>query len=83
MTVIFRIQNGFVLLSLGAALVLAIGCQADRSTSKIEPDGVPITRQLENVQKDVEKDLKPPVIIKPNLPPATNAEPAGPKRDSL
>jgi len=31
----------------------------------------------------LEKDLKPPVIIKPNLPPASGTEqPAEPKRDS-
>jgi len=79
MTVIFRIRNGFVLLGLGATLVLAIGCNADQSTSRIEPDGAPKTRPFEGL----EKDLKPPVIIKPNLPPASGTEqPAEPKRDS-
>jgi len=74
MTVISRIRNGFVLLSLGAAPVLLIGCNT-------EPDGASTTRQLKQMEKDVEKDLKPPVVIKPDRDPGTGAEQVQPKRD--
>jgi hypothetical protein len=81
MTVISRIRNGLVLLSPGAALILLIGCNADLSTSRTEPDGASTTRRFKQVEKDVEKDLKPPVIIKPDRDPATGAEQGQPKRD--
>jgi hypothetical protein len=82
MTVMFSIRYGFALLGLGAALVFAMGCNGDKSTSRIEPDGVPSTRDLTDISKDIEKDLKPPVIIKPNLPPETGAGQAAPKQIS-
>jgi hypothetical protein len=82
MTVMFSIRNGFALLGLGAALVCAMSCNGDQSTSRTEPDGVPTTRELKDMSKDVEKDLKPPVIIKPNLPSDTGAGQAASKQNS-
>lgn len=76
-----RIQNRLVLVSLGAALVLLTGCNTDSSTSRTDHVGVPTTRQLKQMEKDVEKDLKPPVVIKPNLPDETGNQPVQPKQD--
>jgi hypothetical protein len=78
MWVIFRMQNRFAILGLGAALVAATGCNGEQSAIKIEPDTTSTKRTLE----DVKKDLKPPVIITPNAPPITDTIPAAPKRES-
>jgi len=71
------IPNWFVLLGLSTALVIATGCNAERFTSTTESDRTSITRPL----KDMEKDLKPPVVIKADQPSRTGMEPAQLKED--
>ena len=74
MKAMFFTRNGFAILSLSAALVLEIGCNSDRTTSGIEPEGVPTARQLRDLANGVSKDVKPPVIIKPSSPLETGRE---------
>ena len=60
------IHKRFVLL--GVFLGLMNGCD---SPSKTGPAASPSARPLEGL----EKDLKPPVIVKPNVPSPKNTEP--------
>ena len=62
---------------LGLSLVLVIGCDSQNPASKREPSPSPANRPLEHL----EKDLKPPVIIKPNVPSPNGTEPAQPERN--
>jgi hypothetical protein len=78
MTLIFGIRTWFVRLSLAIGLIVAVGCNAERPTSNSEPDSARTARPFEGL----EKDLKPPVIVKPSAPPATDAVPPAPKRES-
>ncbi len=66
---------------LGMVLVMVMGCNSQdittstpNSASKAEPSRSRGTSALE----DLEKDVKPPVIIKPNVPSPTGTEPNGP-----
>jgi hypothetical protein len=59
--------------SLAIALVVAGGCNAERATSKTET-GVP--RGSTDQIKGLANDLKPPVIVKPDSPPAAPKEPS-------
>jgi len=77
MTQILQIRNRFALVSLGAAMVHCIGCNADVSTPGTAPGRASVRRQVE----EVEKDLKPPVVIKPNSPAETGNQPVQPKQD--
>lgn len=74
-------RNGFAILSLSAAFVLEMGCNSDRSTSRIEPEGVPTARQLKDLANDVSKDVKPPVIINPSSPLKTGTGESQPKAE--
>jgi hypothetical protein len=75
---IFRIRNWFVRLGLGAGLMVAFGCNAEGPTSRSEPGGAPRSDPF----KGLEKDLKPPVIVKPSVPPAADTTvPSAPKRE--
>ena len=74
---ITRIQNGFALLGLGAALIVANGCEAEQPAVKIEPSTPPSARPL----VDIKKDLTPPVVVKPSAPPTTSTVPIAPKRE--
>ena len=56
---------------LGVFLGLMIGCDSPTSDSKTGPAASPSARPLEGL----EKDLKPPVIVKPNVPSPKNTEP--------
>ena len=77
MRAISCIRDGFVNVGFGAALILAAGCYAEPSTPQSEPKAPPASRAIE----DLKKDLKPPVVIKPNVPPTTDALPVVPKRE--
>jgi hypothetical protein len=74
---IFRIRIWFVRLALGAVLMIAVGCSAEGPPSPSEPGGAPRANPLEGL----EKDLKPPVVVKPSVPPATDTVPSAPKRE--
>jgi hypothetical protein len=74
---IFRIRNWFVRLGLGAVLMVAVGCNAEGPPSRTEPGGAPRANPFEGL----EKDLKPPVVVKPSVPPATDTVPSAPKRE--
>jgi len=67
MTVTTAIRHKLTLCGLGAALALAAGCNAEQPTFRTEPGSVPATRVIE----DLKKDLKPPVVVKPNVAPGT------------
>ena len=73
----FRIQNRFGIVGLAAALAGVTGCSGEQPTTSIEPDTASAKRTVE----DLKKDLKPPVIIKPSVPPATNAAPTAPNTE--
>jgi hypothetical protein len=75
-------RNGFAILSVSAALVFEIGCNSDRSTSRIEPEGVPTARELKDLANEVSKDVKPPVIINPSSPLKTGPGETQPKPES-
>ncbi len=62
-------RKRFVLV--GLLLVLMNGCDSPTSSSSTEPAASPSTRPLEGL----EKDLKPPVIVGPNVPSPKNTEP--------
>jgi hypothetical protein len=65
--------------SLAIALVVAGGCNAEQSTSKTET-GVP--RGSADQIKGLANDLKPPVIVKPDSPPAAPGVPSETKPKS-
>ena len=67
MTITIAIRHKLALFGLGAALVLAAGCDAEQTTFRTEPGSEPATRVFE----DLKKDLKPPVVIKPDVAPGT------------
>jgi hypothetical protein len=75
---IFRIRNWFVRLGLGAVLMVAVGCNAEGPPSRSEPGVAPRANPFEGL----EKDLKPPVVVKPSVPPATDTVPPAPKPES-
>jgi len=66
------IRDRLLLVSLGFSVALATGCDSPQPTS-----GSPSTGPVEVL----EKDLKPPVIIKPNLPQPTVTKPTGAERN--
>jgi hypothetical protein len=71
MKVIFSIRTWFLHFSLAATSVITVGCNADQSVPNSDGTrGAPSARPIE----DLEKDLRPPVIIKPSAPPAADAE---------
>jgi hypothetical protein len=76
MKVIFRIRTWFLHFSLAATSVVTVSCNADQSApNSDETRGAPSARPI----KELEKDLRPPVIIKPSSPTAADAERAQPK----
>ena len=69
---------------LGMVLAMVMGCNSQdvatstpNSTLKSEPSPSRGHSSLE----DIAKDVKPPVIIKPNVPSPTGTEPNGPARN--
>jgi hypothetical protein len=79
----FRISAWSIVASTAFALALVAGC-SPQEPSPVNP-GAPATPaqgpapELKGVGQDlqdIEKAVTPPVIIKPNLPPAPAAEPA-------
>jgi hypothetical protein len=71
MTTTTVIRHKLALFGLAAGLVLVAGCDAGQPTLKTEPGGVPAARAIE----DLKKDLKPPVVIKPDITPGTVSPP--------
>jgi hypothetical protein len=65
---LFRMSS--VVATAGVALAVS-GCDADQATSKTETG---VSRAPEAI-KDLARDLKPPVIIKPDNPPAGVPDP--------
>jgi hypothetical protein len=58
-----------------AASIAAYGCQGEQAQINVEPRVTPSAGPLE----DLKNDLKPPVVIKPDVTPTTGAQPAAPK----
>jgi hypothetical protein len=71
------IRDRFVRVGLGVTVVLTPGCDGSPPTSKTEPDASSTSRTVE----DLKKDLRPPVVIKPNVPPKSDTVPVAPKRE--
>jgi hypothetical protein len=71
MTTTSVIRHKSALFGLAAALVLAAGCDTEQPTLRTEPAGVPASRAIE----DLKKDLKPPVVIKPSITPGPVSPP--------
>ena len=67
MTVANAIRHKLARFGLGAVLVLEAGCNAEQPPFRTKPGGVPATGAFE----DLKKDVKPPVVIKPNVAPDT------------
>lgn len=86
MKVIFGIRQLVVLLGLGIALLGASGCEGDHSTVTMGPDGSakvePKYSPPNKPAEDLKKDIKPPVVIKPDTPDTSATIPASPKRES-
>lgn len=72
MTLINRAGNSFALLTLGALLVVANGCDSEQAGTTTKPAASSPTRAIE----DIKNDVKPPVVIKPDAAPARGTAPA-------
>jgi hypothetical protein len=66
----FKHLHSLALSSLGLALVFSTGCDTEQPSPSITPDRTTTAKPLD----DVAKDLKPPVIIKPNVPPPSTSQ---------
>ena len=72
----FSFRNRIIHSGVGLSLAIAIGCDSKVATSTTQPESPPSSRPLEGL----EKDLKPPVIIKPNVTPPGDANQTAPQR---
>jgi hypothetical protein len=79
MKLVFGIQHALALVGLGIALTVASGCESGQTTTPatpnaptVEPKVAPSTGAVD----DLKKDVKPPVVVKPDSPRATDGAPA-------
>ena len=75
----FALPQSFVVAAIGLAVVAAPGCEGDRATSALSPGAPTIQPKVspsKGAVEDLKKDLRPPVVVKPNTAPSVETIPA-------
>jgi hypothetical protein len=79
MKLVYGIYHTLSLVGLGIALTVASGCDSGQTTTPATPNAPTVEPKVapsSGAVDDLKKDVKPPVVVKPSSPPATDSVPA-------